>query len=269
MPMTIPEANALSDANLIDAIRVHASWQHPCDVVEQDGVILLAGSTRFPGAYLNCVVRVNPAVAAAEVLQRATDFFAERNRGFTVITRASIDADLEASMAAESRYELQVDSPCMWVNARVATPVIANGLRLEAMATEAHVHDAIRVLSPAYALLGMPDTEIHKLFAHPQRLLSSPKRGCVIYRNDEPVATALVIQSGRAAGIYWVGTSPSAQRMGLASVCTAWVTNTAFDAGAEVVNLQASTMGAPVYERMGFRPYDHMRWHLRRANRPS
>ena len=34
----------LADANLLAALREHAHWQQPCTVVEDGGVLLLAGA---------------------------------------------------------------------------------------------------------------------------------------------------------------------------------------------------------------------------------
>ena len=86
----------LSDASLVDALRVHAQWQDPCEVQARDGLLLVAGSTRFPGAYINCALRLDAKLPPARFIERATAFFDARERGFTAITRASCDADLEA-----------------------------------------------------------------------------------------------------------------------------------------------------------------------------
>ncbi len=257
--------NPLADASLVDAIRVHAQWQEPCDVEERDGLLLVAGSTRFPGAYLNCVVRTDDSVTPEALIGRSRSFFGPRDRGFTVITRASRDAALEDALAREPGFEQRAESPCMAVTARVAEPVPADGITLQAMTEPKHVVDAAQVHAQAYAVLGTPESVVQKLFAHPARVLATPVIGCVAYRAGEPVASALAIQSGPAAGVYWVGTVPSASRLGLATLCTAWVTNRSIDAGAANVNLQASALGAPVYERMGYGRFDRMRWFVCRA----
>ena len=74
----------LADANLLQSIREHARWQSPCECVEKNGLLFVAGATEFPGAYKNCVVRVDETVPAREVLEHARDFFSQRERGFTV-----------------------------------------------------------------------------------------------------------------------------------------------------------------------------------------
>jgi hypothetical protein len=153
----------------------------------------------------------------------------------------------------------------MAVTAKVAEPTMPEGITLQAMTEPRHVRDAAQVHVQAYALLGTPEAAVKKLFAHPERVLATPLIGCVAYRAGEPVASALAIQSDGVAGVYWVGTAPTASRLGLATLCTAWVGNRSFEAGATNVNLQASALGAPVYERMGYQQFDRMRWFVCRA----
>src|SRR5436853_6656401 len=101
---TFPNMNTpledLSDANLIESIREHARWQHPCDIVEKDGLLLIAGHSAFPGAYRNSVARLDRAVPAAETLQRAREFFRARERGFSVWVRTRRDVDIEQLLLA-------------------------------------------------------------------------------------------------------------------------------------------------------------------------
>jgi GNAT superfamily N-acetyltransferase len=57
---------------------------------------------------------------------------------------------------------------------------------------------------------------------------------------------------GPTAIVGWVGTLEPFRRRGLGELVTRVVTNWAFDEGATLVTLQASPMGRPIYERMGF-----------------
>jgi ribosomal protein S18 acetylase RimI-like enzyme len=52
--------------------------------------------------------------------------------------------------------------------------------------------------------------------------------------------------------VGWVGTLPSFRRRGLGEIVTRAVTNAAFDLGADIVVLEASPMGLPLYEKMGY-----------------
>ena len=249
----------LADANLIESIREHACWQSPCELVEEGGVLMVAGATNFPGAYKNCVARVDPGVAAREVVARAQEFFGYRNRGFTVFVRASRDEDLE-NLMQEDGFIQRADSPCMLIDAPVAVPELRAGLRVENFSDQRHIRDAAAVNAEAYLALGLPVAETQAIFADTARVAARGLTGRIVYRDEQPLATALVIKSAGGAGVYWVGTASQAQRMGLASVCTALVTNAALAEGASVVTLQASPFGEPVYQRLGYRTYDRLKW---------
>lgn len=257
----------LADANLIESIREHARWQSPCELVEEDGILLVAGVTDFPGAYKNCVARVDPNVPARDVVARARDFFQSRNRGFTVFVRTSRDEDLEKCML-EDDFVQRSDSPCMLIDVPIPVPALGPGLHVEKFADERHIRDAAAVNAEAYLTLGLPVAETQAMFADTARVASRELTGCIVYRDDQPLATALAIKSPGAAGLYWVGTANAAQRMGLASVCTALVTNAGFAGGASVVTLQASPFGEPVYQRLGYRTYDRLKW-FRNAGKAS
>jgi hypothetical protein len=258
MQMT-PSINDLADANLLESIREHARWQSPCELVEENGILMIAGATNFPGAYKNCVARIDRNVPAAELLERARDFFGSRQRGFTVFVRTSRDADLESLLQAEG-FTQRSDSPCMLIEAPVSLPDLAGGIEVEHFAEQRHIRDASLINAEAYQALGLAPEETHAFFAHPSRLLARQVAGYVAYRGGLPLATALTIKSADGAGVYWVGTVTVAQRTGLATACTALATNAGFSHGATVVTLQASPYGEPVYRRLGYRTYDRLKW---------
>jgi hypothetical protein len=52
----------------------------------------------------------------------------------------------------------------------------------------------------------------------------------------------------------------------LVSICTALVTNAGFANGASVVTLQASPFGEPVYQRLGYKTYDRLKWFRHSGN---
>jgi hypothetical protein len=262
----MPNQNSVSledlcDANLIESIREHARWQSPCEVVEKDGLLLIAGHSAFPGAYRNSIARLDRRVPAAEALRRAQEFFQARGRGFTVWVRTRHDEDIEKLLLAAERQRI-TDGPCMLIETRLADVDPPAGVRIEAFTEERHVRDAIAINAEAYQALGLAAEQTRKTFQLPERVLSERVIGFVAYQNGRAVSTALTIMSGASAGVYWVGTVSAAQRMGLAGLCTRLATNAGFDHGAQVVTLQASPFGEPVYRRLGYRTYERVRWYL-------
>lgn len=253
----------LADANLVQAVRLHARCQQPVEYVEDDGVILVAGSTSYPGGFRNCAIRTDSAVAPERVLTRARDFFGARGRGFSVIVRAMRDGDLE-SLLQLSGLRCVGSSPCMLLQAPLAAPQLAPGVTVERMSSERHVQEFLAINQEAFPDTGLSAEEVTAYFAKPDELLREDIIGFVIYRDRLPCATAITLLSGRSAGIYWVGTAVAARRQGLAEVCVRLASNAGFEAGAEVVTLQASRFGEALYRRLGYVDYDEQRYYFQR-----
>jgi hypothetical protein len=247
-------AAGLADQNYVASFREHVRWQEPCELREEEGLLLMAGCNAFPGLFRNCAVRVDPALEGDAAAGRAQDFFRARGRGFTFLARESCDGDLERALKARG-FSLLADSPCMLIEAPVESRPVPPGLRLSRFESEREVEDAARVNAQAYEALKLPAAEARLYFNRPRGLLSERVTGFVAYRDALPVATALTIHSGGSAGVYWVGTVAPEQKKGLGELMTRLATNAGFERGASVVTLQASPFGEPVYRRLGYRVY--------------
>jgi len=106
----------------------------------------------------------------------------------------------------------------------------------------------------------MPADVFVELFDRPQRLIADVQTAIVVaYQGGQPVATALTFLSSGVASLQWVGTIAAARQSGLGRVVTVWATNVAFDMGATSVTLQASPMGAPLYDKLGYETRYHYR----------
>jgi GNAT superfamily N-acetyltransferase len=73
------------------------------------------------------------------------------------------------------------------------------------------------------------------------------------YAGGLPVTSGLGWRSGRTIGVYAISTVPAARRHGYGEAMTARVVADGIAAGCDVAALQASAVGRPIYERLGFR----------------
>lgn len=252
----------LADENLVESFREHARWQDGSECIEEHGALFLAAAGRFPGPYLNCMIRIDPNVAAQHVLDHALDFYGSRDRGFVLFVRAGQDQDLDALCQANSLL-LLADAPCMTIDEPFHSVDGPDDIRVGKFKQERHVLDAVSVNSEAYQAFGLEPKIIRRIYGNPSRLVSSANTtGHVLYKGARPVSTGLTIFSGNGAGIYWVGTIPEAQRSGLGNLCTRLATNAGFHNGASVVTLQASAYGESVYLQLGYKTYDRLKWYL-------
>jgi ribosomal protein S18 acetylase RimI-like enzyme len=77
--------------------------------------------------------------------------------------------------------------------------------------------------------------------------------------HGEPVATSAVVTCGGVAGLYGVGTAPSARRRGIGRVLTVTPLRAS---GAEVAGLFASPDGEPLYRGLGFQTTGWLTRHI-------
>jgi GNAT superfamily N-acetyltransferase len=92
--------------------------------------------------------------------------------------------------------------------------------------------------------------------------------GCAVYvgyADGEAVVSGLGWRTGRTIGVYSIATIESARRRGYGAAMTARVMADGVAAGRDVAALQASELGRPIYERLGFRTVVP----IRRVRRPG
>lgn len=99
----------------------------------------------------------------------------------------------------------------------------------------------------------------HKGYGKYLTMQDSLKRGRYIHYlgllYGRPVASVALFKGTSAAGIYWVGTLPEARGRGVATAMMNNVLRDAKDSGYKVATLNSSTMGHPIYLKMGFKDY--------------
>jgi len=84
-------------------------------------------------------------------------------------------------------------------------------------------------------------------------LLHRPE--CVVYvgyADGAPVASGLGWRTGRVVGVYAIATIPAARHRGYAAAMTARIMTDGLASGCDTAALQASELGRPIYERLGF-----------------
>ncbi len=73
------------------------------------------------------------------------------------------------------------------------------------------------------------------------------------YVDGQPVTTGLGFRTGATMGVYNIATVPSHRRRGYGEAMTRRILGDGVADGCTVAILQASDMGRPIYERLGFR----------------
>lgn len=106
------------------------------------------------------------------------------------------------------------------------------------------------LIATTAAGFGMPRELVEALYA--RAMIDEPAvRAFVGYADGQPVVTSISGRNENTVGIYSVATVPDARGHGYGTAAT-WHLLRDADPGWEVAVLQASEMGRPIYERMGF-----------------
>ena len=193
---------------------------------------------------------VRDAVDAEALCAAIRAFYGPRQRPFSVWLRAHGDAALEAALRARGFSDF-LRMPGMALLGDPGTRCDAAGLTIRAATSEAQRRDYLHVSAEAYATYGAPRKCAEDAFAALASVCAPHIQGFVGYVEGAPVAAAVYVTHG-VAGIGWVGTVPEYRGRGFGEAVTWAAIREGFRRGGAFANLQASPMGRPIYERMGF-----------------
>lgn len=75
------------------------------------------------------------------------------------------------------------------------------------------------------------------------------------YFNEKPVSTSILFKGKDSAGIFYIGTIPSARRKGIAKAMVNYILNESKNQGYNICALQASELGYHLYKKIDFEEY--------------
>lgn len=237
--------------NLIDSSRQLFELDPGAAVEVGDGWVFGAGSNSHP-VVSNAALRSDDGLDAEEFLAAARSFFNSRGRRFSLWVRGEQPEDLDLAAAAEAAgFQLVYAMPEMALGAAVETRPLPAGAELKRVTAAEQASDYWAIAASSYTSIGFPP-ETFEAYSNHYGLLAGNLAAFIACLDGEPVSIAMTIVSHGVAGIYWVGSLERARGKGLGRAVTAAATNAGFELGAEVASLQASPMGKPIYEAMGY-----------------
>jgi ribosomal protein S18 acetylase RimI-like enzyme len=135
----------------------------------------------------------------------------------------------------------------------LAPPRTVPGLEIRRVSDDATFARYVEVMAPILS----PSEAFTAVFAEASRRIGfapdADEQHFLGYLEGAPVATASLVLAGGAAGIYNVTTVEAARRRGIGAAVTAAAVRAGAERGMRIATLQASDMGRPVYESLGFR----------------
>ena len=236
----------LEHENMRDWLRVAFS-QVPGALIESSpGLGIYA--TGLPVALFNQVVTDDGATAAA--LTRAIERVRERGTRFYPVLRRGTDDALRPALEALGLPMDDGTLPGMALHPIPPDlPTAAPGLDIRVISDAAGLRDHARAAAVGF---GLPEEMAVAVIG--EKLWTRPGATVYVgYADREPVASGFAVRSGRTIGVFTIATVPTARGRGFGAAMTGRVVADGAAAGCDVATLQASAMGRPIYERMGFR----------------
>ena len=240
----------LAHENMIEA-DLAAGAEAPGGVVERsDGVALIA--TGLPLRLFNQVI-VESDAARPQRIAAAVSVMRERGDHFVVNLRSGADDRFLPLMTQLGLMPLSAEP---WMPGMALHPLPPSGTVAPAPGHEIRrVTDGPGItehVRTAAAGFGVPVEWLEAVIT--ERLAARPGVSVYVgYSDGIAVTSGLGIRTGRTIGVYNIATVEAARRRGLGAAMTMRIVDDGAAEGCDVAILQASDMGYPVYERLGFR----------------
>jgi hypothetical protein len=240
----------LEHENMIEAITA-AGAEAPDGLVQRsDGVALIA--TGLPLRLFNQII-VESGSARPERIAAAVSVMRDRGAHFVVNLRAGADDPYLPLMSLLGLVPLSAEP---WMPGMALHPLPSPGTaapppghEIRRVADRSGVTDHLRAAAAGF---GMPVEWLEPVITE-SLLARSAVAMYVGYSDGLAVTTGMGIRTGRTIGVYNIATVETARRRGLGAAMTMRVVDDGAAAGCDVAILQASDMGYPIYERLGFR----------------
>ena len=197
----------------------------------------------------NIAVVVEPVASPAAAFREAMNWFAYRGINARVDLRASVDGPLLAAAMVEG-FVFKYREPAMILHPLPASFPAHLPLELRGVESEADVLAYCSVDRDEYS-----DQEFQRAMV--ERSLTMP--GVTLHLGmleGRPVARSMGMVQGELVAVHNVYVAPDFRKRGFGSALTAAAIEAGERAGATGACLEATVLGFPVYEAMGFRKID-------------
>lgn len=249
--MNDDELARLEHENLVAAFTAIVAGITGALVTHGGGISVLASG--LPVSLFNRVL-VTDVDAAPGAVAAAVGVMRDRGAPWTVTVRDGVDAGIGMALAELGLVpDEDPSAPGMAMH-----PIAVAG---SGPAGRASAHDIRDVRGGAgfadhLAVLvggfGMP-AELVARVMNPELAKADDVRLYVGYLDGRAVSCGAGIRTGRTIGVYNIATVPQARRRGFGAEMTDRVAADGLAAGCDTAILQASAMGQPIYERLGYR----------------
>lgn len=237
---------ARAEANLLHAVKACAAASAGHAISEHDGFLVAASGV--PIRAFNNVLLTRPLSETSPSLKEVIGRFQSQRLPFRLRVRDDVDGMTERVLLAAG-LEREGGIPPLALEPLAVRETGGPGLEIRPVVNELSLRDHVSVVASAF---GWPEPLLGQVFT--ERLIANEIwSGYTGYVDGRPVATSQLVVEGRVAGVYYVTTLEGHRRRGFGEALTRHAINEGAVRGCDIASLQASPMGQPIYERMGFR----------------
>lgn len=249
----------LADLTLAEFFRQLARYGPGSRIVEEDGLVLFAGSHGQPNPFRNGAIRLDSRLSAEEALARAQRFFAPLKRSYVFWVREG-EPELDelcrargmALVEPEGLPELYLEGP---------PPPLKQppeGVVLRRTDDPVVRADYVDVVAEGWGMSGMARDLAAQIFFHPDSMGDPNVIAYVAYVDGRPASGCMALLAHGIAVGGNGATVPWARRRGLAELCYGAALQVAYhEFGIRGSVCQSSPSGAGVWAKMGYRPLTH------------
>lgn len=200
-----------------------------------------------PSAAFNTAFLKGPIRDLDSCIRRARQYFGDKKLPYRITVRDGLVEDCADGLRAAGYREVE-RMPGMLMRPIRDGSEPHPQLRIRRVET---LEDLAHFQGTAFAGFGLP-AAVGSQFLTEQLWARPNLRFYLGTVGGEPACTSALVTTESVAGIYWVATLPAFRGNGLGEAVTWEAVKEGIDAGCDVASLQASAMGRPVYQRMGF-----------------
>ncbi len=260
MGTATPEELARCDGNYFEAWRRLGRLSDAGEVRDFEGLTLVATGLRIEWANIAFITRklTDPMASIAAI----EAFFDSRGAPFIVRIREGVDTATEAELHTAGLAFSDIVPGMFLADAAACQGPEVDGLGVERVTGGEPMEQWLTVVCESF---GLPRDAADTFFG-PRYFLDPEIENYLGTIAGDAVATSTLLMSHGIAGVHNVGTLATHRRRGIGEALTAHAVRRGAEMGCRSANLQASDMGRPVYERMGFKLIAPYRTFLRRPS---
>ena len=219
-------------------------------VVVDAGLTFIVGTHPTP-IVINTVIRTDRAVRPHDVFERSRDFYRSIGHRFALLTSDHVDADLDAAAAA-SGWLMAIGLPAMVCRSAIPDRPVPTGVSIRRADPAIDIDSVRAVIRAGFASDDDEIAAVDAVFASAAAIDDADTSVIIASIDGTDVAAAMMNVVDGMGYVGWVGTLPEFRRRGLGELVSRAATNAAFERGADIVALEASPMGLPLYTRLGY-----------------